>query len=116
VKYITLVNLLATDDLFPQDLTPYDPLQADADRVLFPEYLTWQDKSEQIAQHVIQWLTEPEKRQASIEALAALRAQVAGEGASSRAADYILGVLAAPLAPVPQPHFALSGEPVPFRS
>ncbi|MHB8903427.1 MAG: lipid-A-disaccharide synthase, partial [Thermoguttaceae bacterium] len=40
VKYITLVNLLTTEDLFPKDVTPFDPSQPDADRVLFPEYLT----------------------------------------------------------------------------
>ena len=116
VKYITLVNLLATDDLFPKNLAPYDPTQADAQRVLFPEYLTWQDKSEQIARHVIQWLTEPEKRQTLIESLAALRAYVAGEGASNRAADYILGVLATPTAPVPPPHFTYSRDPVALGS
>ncbi len=57
VKYITLVNLLSTDELYPPDLSPYDPSQPDADKVLFPEYLTCQDKSEQIAAHVIDWLT-----------------------------------------------------------
>jgi lipid-A-disaccharide synthase len=44
VKYITLVNLLTTDELFPRDTTPFDPNQPDADRVLFPEYLTYEDK------------------------------------------------------------------------
>jgi lipid-A-disaccharide synthase len=40
VKYITLVNLLTAKQLFPADTTPYDPSDLDADRVLFPEYLT----------------------------------------------------------------------------
>lgn len=90
VKYITLVNLLATDGLESEDLTPFDPSQPDADRVLFPEYLTCEDKSAQIAGHVIEWLTDPAARAKRVEALAALKAQVAHGGASSRAAEYIL--------------------------
>ena len=62
VKYITLVNLLAADELYPKDLTPFDPSQPDAAKVLFPEYLTCEDRSGQIASHVIEWLTEPSRR------------------------------------------------------
>ncbi len=29
-----------------------------ADRVLFPEYLTWEDRSHEIAGHVVGWLTD----------------------------------------------------------
>ena len=59
VKYITLVNLLSTGELYPADLSPYDPNQPDAEKVLFPEYLTCEDKSSAVAGHVIQWLTDP---------------------------------------------------------
>ena len=52
MKYITLVNLLSTDGLDDEDITPFDPSQPDADRVLFPEYLTCEDKSAQIAGHI----------------------------------------------------------------
>lgn len=96
VKYITLVNLLSTDGLAEKDLTPFDPAQPDADRVLFPEYLTSEDRSSQIAQHLVEWLTDPAKRQKRVEALATLRDRVAHGGASGRAADYILNVLTAP--------------------
>lgn len=106
VKYITLVNLLNSDELYPADLTPFDPSQPDADRVLFPEYLTWQDKSEQIATHVIQWLTDAPQREARVAALRRLKAEVAGAGASTRAAQYILAQLSGPRAAVPPPHFA----------
>jgi lipid-A-disaccharide synthase len=105
VKYITLVNLLATDDLYPADNTPYDPSQPGAEKVLFPEYLTWQDKSAQIARHVIDWLTNPAQRQERVEALARLRAEVAAGGASGRAAQYILDVLTVGRVPIPRPHF-----------
>jgi lipid-A-disaccharide synthase len=93
VKYITLVNLLSTDGLAETDITPFDPAQADADRVLFPEYLTCEDRSAQIAAHIVEWLSDPAKRTARVEALAALKDRVAHGGASARAADYILNTL-----------------------
>jgi len=110
VKYITLVNLLTADELYPQDITPFDPNQPDADRVLFPEYLTCEDKSVQIAGHVIEWLMDPPKREARVAQLAALKARVAHGGASSRAAEYILRALGERPVSVPAPHFAKSGQ------
>jgi lipid-A-disaccharide synthase len=105
VKYITLVNLLSADELFPKDLTPFDPGQEDAEKVLFPEYLTCEDKSDQIAAHVVEWLTDRSKRERRVAALARLKAEVAAGGASRRAAEYILGVLAEQPVPIPRPHF-----------
>jgi lipid-A-disaccharide synthase len=93
IKYITLVNLLAAGEVFPDDLTEYDPEQPDADRVPFPEYLTCEDKSSQIASHIIEWLTDPTARQARIDQLAGLKAEVADSGASRRATEYILAEL-----------------------
>lgn len=105
IKYITLVNLLAFDDLFPKDLTPYDPAQPDAHLVPFPEYLTCEDPSEPLARHLVEWLTDESKRQARIEQLSELRARVGHGGASRRAAEYIFHQLV-PLPPrVPRPHF-----------
>jgi lipid-A-disaccharide synthase len=72
---------------------------------LFPEYLTCEDKSTQIAAHVIQWLTDPVKRTARVEALADLKAQVSHGGASRRAAEYILHTLAQRPRCIPKPHF-----------
>ena len=105
VRYITLVNLLTTDELFPKDLTPYDPSQADAEKVLFPEYLTCEDRSTQVAAHVIEWLTDPSKYHARVEALARLKEEVAHGGASSRAAQYIVDTLGRRPTRVPRPHF-----------
>ncbi len=109
VKYITLVNLLSTDEIYPEDVTPYDPAQADADRVLYPEYLTCEDKSAQVAAHVVEWLSDAAKREARIAELAALKAKVAHGGASSRAADYIVRSLAERPCVVPRPHFLPPG-------
>jgi lipid-A-disaccharide synthase len=104
VKYITLVNLLSTGKLYTGDIEPYDPSQPDAEKVLFPEYLTCEDKSPQLAGHIIEWLTQPERRTARVEQLKKLRADVAHGGASSRAAEYILGVLSNNMPPIPSPH------------
>jgi lipid-A-disaccharide synthase len=102
VKYITLVNLLTTDELFPKDTTPYDPAQPGADKVLFPEYLTCEDKSRQIAAHVIEWLTDEAAYLGRIKQLEELKARICHGGASATAADYILRALRGAS---PRPHF-----------
>jgi lipid-A-disaccharide synthase len=61
---------------------PNDPVDAD---VLMPEYLTCEDKSAQVATHVIEWLTEPATRATRVAQLAELKEQVAHGGASCRA-------------------------------
>jgi lipid-A-disaccharide synthase len=94
VKYITLVNLLNTDELYPRDLSPYDPGQPDAERVLFPEYLTSRDRTADLARHIVEWLTQPDRKAARIEDLRRLKQQVAHGGASDHAAEYILRVIA----------------------
>jgi lipid-A-disaccharide synthase len=90
VKYMTLVNLLATDNLFPKDRRPYDPNLPGNEKVLFPEYPSWRDRSAEIAPHAIQWLTDENARQELIRKLEELRSRVAKEGASKRAAEYLL--------------------------
>jgi lipid-A-disaccharide synthase len=71
VKYITLVNLLAGEELFP-------------------ELLTCRDESERIAGHLLAWLNDPSKRTALVGRLEALRARVAVPGACERAAEFLL--------------------------
>jgi lipid-A-disaccharide synthase len=105
VKYITLVNLLASEDLFPRDLTPYDPNSPDSQRVLFPEYLTCEDQSLNIATHVVGWLTNREERERLVRELNRLRAAVGHGGASRKAAEYIRDVLDRRRVPIPRPHF-----------
>jgi len=105
VKYITLVNLLAADEIFAEDLTPFHPGQEDADRVLFPEYLTCEDKSGQLASHVVEWLRNSEARGRRVGQLAELKAKVAEPGAADRAAEYILAQLRTGPDPVPRPHY-----------
>jgi lipid-A-disaccharide synthase len=93
VRYITLVNLLVTDDLYPRRVAFYDPNDPIDAKVLMPEYLTCEDKSRDVAEHVLQWLTDPAKRQARVVELAALKEVVGHGGASCQAADYILSEL-----------------------
>lgn len=90
VRYITLVNLLTATDLFPKKVATYDPADPIDAHVLMPEYLTCGDKSEQVANHVIEWLYQPAKREARVAQLAALKEQVGHGGASSQAADYMI--------------------------
>jgi lipid-A-disaccharide synthase len=93
-RYITLVNLLTADDIATaRPATIYDPANPRDAHVLLPEYLTCHDKSEQLADHCIQWLTRAEIREARVAALARLRDQFAQGGASERAAAYIAATL-----------------------
>lgn len=105
VKYITLVNLLTADELFPKDVTPYEPGASGCERVLFPEYLTCEDRSERLARHVIDWLADEPRRRQLIGDLVKLKVRVGHGGASRRASEYILKTLGAALPAIPRPHF-----------
>jgi len=95
VRYITLVNLLTTDDLFPQNVGVYDPQDPADAHVLMPEYLTYEDRSPQLASHALEWLTDSAAYQQRVQALGVLRDKVGHGGASKRAADYLLRELVA---------------------
>jgi hypothetical protein len=93
VRFITLVNLLAADDPFDLSAGPYDSHAPDADRIPFPEYPTYQDMSAQMAEHVVQWLTDDVSYGRSVARLRRLKAELSHGGASHTAADYILSTL-----------------------
>ena len=76
-KCIALVNLLA-------------------DAEVMPEYLTSRDVSSEMAAHALGWLNDPAERARASSALAELRDRVAIPGASDRAAERIVAVLAPP--------------------
>ncbi len=69
-KYISLVNLLA-------------------DAEVFPEYLTWRDVSDELARWAMAWLDDSEARLRATASLVRLAQQVARPGASDRAARHI---------------------------
>lgn len=94
VKYITLVNLLASRNPFPRDLSTFDPDAPGAENVPYPEYLTFRDVSQRIAAHITKWLENPEERAAKLSQLRALKQQYAHPGATQSAARFLVDALA----------------------
>jgi lipid-A-disaccharide synthase len=72
--YISLVNLLA-------------------DRELFPEFLTHRDEAAAVAERVLHWLNDEAAYREACAELTALRERVAQPGACARTARYILDAL-----------------------
>jgi lipid-A-disaccharide synthase len=92
-RYMTLVNLLASDRPFlepGQRVEAYEEGAPGHEQVLFPEYPTSRDRSTDIARHAIHWLTDEVARQRLIAKLTALRERFAVRGASATAAAYIM--------------------------
>lgn len=94
VRYITLANLVAVEDPFALPPGTYDPENPIDAAAPLPEYLTCEDVSEQLAAHVVQWLTDDTAHQRVRQQLLGARARVGQTGASQRAAEYILHELA----------------------
>jgi lipid-A-disaccharide synthase len=92
VRYITLVNLLASDQplLDRRAAVPHVAGAANDEPVPYPEYPTWQDCSQQVARHAIDWLSDEQCRQRAIRKLISLRERFAAGGASQAAAEYIV--------------------------
>lgn len=92
VRYITLVNLLASDHPLRGDHGSHDKMNSlENQEPLLPEYPTWYDRAEEIAGHAIQWLNDELARQRVIKRLSELRAKIATGGSSARAAEYLVG-------------------------
>ncbi len=93
VRYITLVNLLTANDPFDdRSAGIYDPADPRDQHVLMPEYLTMGDRTNELAAHVVHWLTDPQAYGNRRQALEDLKNRVAQGGASERAAEYIAGL------------------------
>jgi lipid-A-disaccharide synthase len=73
-RYISLVNLLAEAEIFP-------------------EYLTWRDCTDDLVRWCLLWLDDPAARDEARTALATLRYHVARAGASDRSAQRIARLL-----------------------
>jgi lipid-A-disaccharide synthase len=93
IKFITLVNLLGTNDIRRTSWRVYDPDAAPAVAAVMPEYLTNEDRSAGIARHVVTWFQNPETAAAKVDELDRLARTYALPGATSRAAEYILNSL-----------------------
>ncbi len=92
-KYITLVNLMASNSIERESCRAYDPDAPGAESVPMPEYLVAHDCSQAVAARINCWLEVPEKLQRSRQQLAELKNRYAHSGATARAADYILRTL-----------------------
>ncbi len=92
IRYITLVNLLATSKFERGKGEKPDPDSPDAEKVPFPEYVVplGVDRSPRMARWIVRWLTDDTARQECVAQLADLKARYAAPGASVRSAQYIL--------------------------
>jgi len=92
-KFITLVNLMATNDIKKKTWAPYSPDAKGAEEVLMPEYLTTGNPSGSVAARVIRWLEDEGLRAAKITELDALASRFAIPGATDQAVNYLLSQL-----------------------
>jgi lipid-A-disaccharide synthase len=91
VRYITLVNLLATDRVFREEGPAYDPADDTEGEALFPEFLTYRDRTGEVADRIIAWFQSPPLRRHLCDRLARLVEEVDdGVSATEQAADYIV--------------------------
>jgi lipid-A-disaccharide synthase len=111
VRYITLVNLLTTTDLFPRRVAVYNPRDPIDAGVLMPEYLTCVDKSHEVSQHVVEWLTVPAKRAACAAQLVELKERLGFGGASRRAAEYLVAELEKRQPRTLRTHYSFANQP-----
>jgi len=93
VKFITLVNLLASREPLPGRYVDHDPDSADAEQVPFPEYLTAADQSSAMAARIAKWLSDPSAKAECVAQLQELKSRYAFPGASAKAARYLLDAL-----------------------
>lgn len=93
IKFITLVNLIAAKEIRRQNFRLYDPDDPNAEPCVMPEYLTAGDPSEKVAWRVLRWLEDVQAHSENVAELDRLAVRYAQPGATSRAADYLLGEL-----------------------
>lgn len=88
VKYICLVNLLASGD--PLQPGRRWPGVDDQDGLIYPEYLTYRNPAPAVADRVLRWLNDPVAYRNSVDQLRRLKQQYAQAGAATRAAACIV--------------------------
>ncbi|MDB4766526.1 lipid-A-disaccharide synthase [bacterium] len=94
-KFITLVNLIAADDIRKKTWAPFDP-ERHPDEAIMPEYMSTGDVSKEVANHVVTWLKDEDRRQQKVAQLDSVAEKYAIAGATSRAADYMISKLREP--------------------
>ncbi len=93
VRYMTLVNLLASEKRFDWLGQNYDSEVLEGAEVPLPEYPTRRDKSAAIAAHLVRWLEDDSRHRQIVDWLHELSEKYAIPGATHRAAQYIIEVL-----------------------
>ncbi|MEE2686433.1 MAG: lipid-A-disaccharide synthase [Planctomycetota bacterium] len=93
VRYMTLVNLLASTKRFDWLVRDYDPERLEGAEVPLPEYPTSGDRSGAITAHVVRWLEDESRHRQTVDWLHALSEKYAIPGATQRAAEYIIEML-----------------------
>lgn len=94
VRYVTLVNLLATKQIERRDWSIHDPDSPTAEKVPFPEYVTTSNPATRVARKVVAWLTDSNSLLATRRQLDELNERFVRTGASERGATEILARLA----------------------
>ena len=89
-KYLTLVNLMASDSIRRVGKETYEPCDPNSVPVPMPEFLTSMDRSQDISKLVVNWLVHQDERERNVNWLGKLREKFALPGASGRAAELIL--------------------------
>ena len=89
-QFITLTNLMATDDIRKRTWAPSNP---DVDDVVMPEYVTTGSPSQRMARNVVEWLSDPDEFSQNVQRLDQLANEYAKPGATKRAAEYLLKTL-----------------------
>ncbi len=88
-RFITLVNLLATDDISRRAGRPGEATGGDP-RVPYPEFPWYRNPAKSLAALAVRWLRDPIELERRRGQLAALKAKYAQAGATARAASYLL--------------------------
>ncbi|MFN6205242.1 MAG: lipid-A-disaccharide synthase [Planctomycetota bacterium] len=89
-RYITLVNLMASDSIERTKWQTYWPDAVGSSDVPMPEYLTRRDCSQELARRASDLIARPQERERRRTWLGKLKEQFAIPGASERAAELIL--------------------------
>jgi hypothetical protein len=70
----------------PATVPPADP------EAVYPEYLTVQDPADRAAEHLVEWLVDPDARRRAVARIDALAIRVAHGGSAARAAAAVLAI------------------------
>ena len=89
-QFITLTNLMASDDIRKKTWGPANPARDD---MVMPEFMSVTSPADRVAEQISRWLSDDSLRAKNISRLDKLANQYASSGATLRAAEYLLETL-----------------------